>query len=155
MNISNHIGFYEAIRSSTADRKGIENTPSSFIIERMKITAVNIFEPVREHFGVPIRINSFYRSTKLNKAVGGAPWSQHCRGEAIDIDDSLGRVTNFEMFEFVKFNLNFDQLIWEFGDSHNPAWLHVSYVSRSKNRNQILKAQSNKVTKRTIYVPFQ
>jgi len=84
-----------------------------------------------------------YRSPELNKAVGGSMTSQHCKGQAMDIDDKYGHATNAEMFEFIRDNLSFDQMIWEFGNSENPDWVHVSYVSEEKNRNKMLKAYKN------------
>ena len=92
------------------------------------------------HVGGPIKINSFYRGPELNKAIGGSSKSQHCKGQAIDIDDTYGHATNAEMYHWIKDNLNFDQMIWEFGDDNNPAWVHVSYVNDSDNRNRCLKA---------------
>ncbi len=102
--------------------------------------AENIFEPLRSYVGGPIKINSFYRSPDLNKAIGGSSKSQHCNGQAIDIDDTFGRMSNAEMYEFIKENLDFDQMIWEFGNDSNPNWVHVSYVSPQQNRNRCLKA---------------
>ena len=90
--------------------------------------------------GGPIKINSFFRSVDVNKAVGGTSRSQHCKGQAIDIDDVFGHKTNAEMFEYVRENLDFDQMIWEFGSNNNPSWLHISYVSKAENRNRILRA---------------
>lgn len=138
-NISKHISYYEATRSRTASRYGIDNTPSKEDLERMRLTANMVFEPVRIHFGIPIYVSSFYRSPKLNKKVGGSKTSSHQIGESIDIDDVLGGVTNAEIFNYIKTNLEFDQLIWEFGDDLNPAWIHVSFSSRF-NRNQVLRA---------------
>lgn len=136
MNISKHITLIEATKSQTAIRKGIDNTPDEATIERMKLVAEKIFEPIRERFGVPIGVSSFYRSPKLNKAIGGAKNSQHVTGEAIDIDaDIFGGVTNQEIFNFVKYHLNFDQLIREYGDK---GWVHVSYRSEG-NRGQVLE----------------
>jgi len=139
--ISKHISYKEATFSQTATRKSIDNTPSADVIERMKAVAENIFEPLRAHVGGPIKINSFYRSIALNVAIGGAKSSQHTRGEAIDIDDTFGHMSNKEMFAFIKDELDFDQLIWEFGDDENPAWVHVSYASPKNNRRRILKAE--------------
>ena len=102
--------------------------------------AHNIFEPLRLWVGGPIKINSFYRSPKLNKAIGGSKRSQHCEGRAIDIDDTFSYKTNAEMFHYIKDNLNFDQMIWEFGDDNNPAWVHVSFDSLEGNRGRLLKA---------------
>ena len=147
--ISKHISEKEATKSITAMRLGLANTPDGNILSNMKAVAENIFEPLRKWVGGPIKINSFYRSEALNKAIGGASkngkqTSQHCFGYAMDIDDIYGHKTNSEMFNYIKENLNFDQMIWEFGDSTNPDWVHVSYVSDSVNRNRILKAVRDK-----------
>jgi zinc D-Ala-D-Ala carboxypeptidase len=147
--ISDHISYKEATFSQTAIRKDIDNTPSEEILERMKAVAENVFEPLRAYVGGPIKINSFYRSINLNTAIGGAKSSQHTRGEAIDLDDTLGCMSNKDMFTFIKDELDFDQLIWEFGDDENPAWVHVSYVSPENNRRRILKAL--KVNGKTTY----
>ena len=93
--------------------------------------ATNIFEPLREWVGGAIKINSMFRSEELNKAIGGSSKSQHCQGRAIDLDDTFGHKTNAQMFQYIKDNLDFDQLIWEFGDENNPDWVHVSYVSEN------------------------
>ena len=139
--ISKHVSYKEATFSQTATRKDIDNTPSPEILERMKALAENVFEPLRAHVGGPIKINSFYRSINLNVAIGGAKSSQHTRGEAMDIDDTFGHMSNKDMFAFIKDELDFDQLIWEFGDDNNPAWIHVSYVSPKNNRRRMLKAE--------------
>ena len=149
MRISKHISYKEATQSQTATRKGISNDPDAYQLQNMQLLAEKVFEPIREHFGVPIAINSFFRSQKLNKATGGAAGSQHTQGRAIDVDDTLGGVSNKQMFEYIKKNLDFDQLIWEFGDNNNPAWVHISYVSESENRRRVLKA--SKKNGKTIY----
>jgi zinc D-Ala-D-Ala carboxypeptidase len=142
MQISKHLSLAEVSRSETAKRRGINNTPSGEHLENFKMLAENVFEKIREHFGVPIHISSGYRSKELNKAIGGSATSQHCSGEAIDIDmdGSANGVTNAQVFNYIKDNLQFDQLIWEFGSDTNPDWVHVSYESTGKQRNQILKA---------------
>ena len=140
MKISDHITYAEAIHSNTAKRKGVDNTPNPNQIESMKLLAEKVFEPLRVWVGGPIKVNSFFRSPELNTAIGGSKTSQHCKGQAIDIDDVYGRKTNAEMYHWVKENLNFDQMIWEFGDDDNPDWVHVSYISENDNRNRCLKA---------------
>jgi hypothetical protein len=112
-----------------------------------------VFQPIREHFGKPIIISSGYRSKELNTAIGGALSSQHCQGEAIDIDMDGTSITNAQIFNFIKDNLNFDQMIWEFGTDVNPDWVHVSYDSAGKQRKQILKAI--KKGGKTIYAPYK
>lgn len=155
MQISKHLSLAEVSRSETAKRKGINNTPSGEHLENFKKLAENIFEPIREHFAVPIHISSGYRSKELNASIGGASSSQHCQGEAIDIDmdGSPSGVSNADVFKYIKDNLNFDQLIWEFGSDSNPDWVHVSYESTGKQRKQILKAV--KTGGKTSYVPFK
>tara|TARA_R110002012_G_scaffold4583_9_gene21028 strand:+ start:707 stop:1168 length:462 start_codon:yes stop_codon:yes gene_type:complete len=138
--ISKHITYAEAIHSNTAKRKGIDNTPSPTHVETMKETANKIFEPLREFVGGPIKVTSMFRSAALNEAIGGAKSSQHMKGQALDLDDVYGYKTNAEMYQWIKENLNFDQLIWEFGTDTNPNWIHVSYVSDEDNRNRCLKA---------------
>ena len=147
--ISKHISYNEAIRSTTATRKSIKNIPNDYQLTNMSLLAKEIFEPLREWTGGPIRVNSFFRSIKLNEAIGGSSRSQHCEGRAIDLDDTFGYKTNAEMFNYIKDNLNFDSLIWEFGDNDNPAWVPVSFVSEDQNRNQVLKAYKEQGT--TIY----
>ena len=140
MKISDHITYAEAIHSQTAKRKGIDNTPNPNQIEAMKLLAEKVFEPLREWVGGPIKVNSFFRSPELNTAIGGSKTSQHCKGQAIDIDDVYGYKTNSEMYHWIKENLSFDQMIWEFGTDTQPNWVHISYVSEENNRNRCLKA---------------
>ena len=138
--ISKHISYKEGVYSVTAIRKGIDNEPNEEQLSNMKLVAEKIFEPVRTHFKVPIKVNSFFRSPDLNKAIGGSTKSQHCKGQAIDIDDTYGKIKNSDIYWWIKENLDFDQMIWEFGNNDNPDWVHVSYVSPDKNRNRCLKA---------------
>ena len=139
--ISEHISYKEGIKSNTATRLGIKNTPDDYQITNMVNIGVNVFEPLRKYVGGPIRISSFYRCEKLNRAIGGSSRSQHCEGRAIDLDDTLGHKTNAEMYKYIKDNLSFDQLIWEFGDDTNPDWIHVSYVHPDENRKRCLRAE--------------
>jgi hypothetical protein len=138
--ISKHISYKEGVYSNTATRRGIDNTPSAEQKANMEKIAQNIFEPLRQWVGGPIKINSFFRCPELNKAIGGSSKSQHCKGQAIDIDDTFGVVSNADMYAWIKNHLDFDQMIWEFGDDNNPNWVHVSYVSHKENRNRCLKA---------------
>jgi hypothetical protein len=155
MQLSEHLSLAEVTKSDTAKRRGVSNMPTEAHIANFKLLAENIFEPIRNHFGKPIFISSGYRSSELNKAIGGAASSQHCQGEAIDIDmdGRPGGVTNKMVFDFIKENLNFDQLIWEFGTDANPDWVHVSYESTGKQRKQILRAVRN--GSKTSYVPYK
>ena len=138
--ISNHISYKEATYSRTATRLDIENKPNEKQMQSMCLIADEVFEPLRMYVGGPIKINSFFRSPELNTAIGGSTKSQHCQGQAIDLDDTFGRATNAEMYDFIKEHLDFDQMIWEFGDDDNPDWVHISYVSPEENRKRCLKA---------------
>jgi len=149
MKVTEHVSYKEVIKSNTATRKGIENIPSGEQMENIKLLCENVFEPLREHVGGPIAINSLFRSVELNRAIGGSSTSQHCamNGAAMDIDDTYGIMSNADMFEFIK-KLDFDQLIWEYGDDENPDWVHISY-KKNGNRKQILKC--SKVKGKTVY----
>ena len=152
-NISKHITYDEAVVSTKAKELKISNDPNNNQLVNMKLLAENIFEKVRENFNVPIFISSFFRSAKLNAKLKGSSTSQHCAnvGAAMDIDaDVYKEVTNSEIFNYILNNLNFDQLIWEFGNDENPDWIHVSYVSDILNRKEVLKAYKDKDNK-TIY----
>ena len=142
--ISKHISEKEGVYSITATRRGIDNIPNSDELNNMRLLAEEVFEPLRSYVGGPIKINSFFRCPELNTAIGGSGKSQHCKGQAIDIDDGFGRATNAEMYHWIKDHMDFDQMIWEFGDDDNPNWVHVSYVSEDENRNRCLKAYKEK-----------
>lgn len=141
MKLSNNLTLKEVTKSDTAKRLGIDNQPSKQQLQNLKVLAEKIFQPIREHFNEPIYVSSGFRSKALNKSIKGAPSSQHCKGEALDLDQDYRNtdVTNRQIFEFIKDNLEFDQLIWEYGNDENPSWVHVSYTSLKKNRNQIIR----------------
>jgi hypothetical protein len=151
MKLSAHLDLSEVIRSESAKRNGISNMPIALHIENFKLLAEKVFEPVRVHFGCPIHISSGYRSIELNKCIGGSLTSEHCTGEAIDIDmdGSQSGVTNKMVFDYIKDNLDYNQLIYEFGDSKNPDWVHVSYKATGKQRKQVLRAV--RANGKTIY----
>jgi len=154
MKLSEHLDLSEVTRSESAKRKGISNMPTEAHIANFKLLAEKIFEPIRTHFRCPIIISSGYRSKELNAAIGGSATSQHCSGEAIDIDmdGTPNGVTNRMVFDYIKDNLTWDQLIFEFGDKENPDWVHVSYESSGKQRKQILRAtRVNGKTSYSIY----
>ena len=138
--ISKHITYKEGTRSVTALRLGIENVPNDYELQNMELIAEKVFEPLRQAVNGPIKINSFFRCEELNKAIGGSSRSQHCQGRAIDIDDVYGYVSNSYMYYYIKDNLDFDQLIWEFGTDTQPDWVHVSYVDGDSNRKRCLLA---------------
>ena len=128
-NISKNISYIEATYSNTAKARKIDNTPDANTIVRMKLVAEKCFQPLREWYGKPIKINSFYRSEKLNVAIGGAKKSQHVKGEAIDL--TAGSVEeNRKLYNWICDNLEFDQAIWEYGGR----WIHISYKMNG-NRN--------------------
>jgi hypothetical protein len=154
MKISTHLNLAEVTRSDTAKRHAIDNTPTAEHLENFKLLAEKVFEPIRLHFKTPIFISSGYRSQALNAFIKGSASSQHCKGQAIDIDmdGSKGGVTNKMVFDFIKSRLDFDQLIAEFPENSNPAWVHVSYV-KTGNRKQILVAK--RVSGATKYIPYK
>lgn len=132
-NISKHITFKEATFSATAQRLGIKNEPTLEHLKAMITVAEKCFEPLREWYGKPLRINSFYRGKDLNKAVKGSATSQHCKGEAIDID--AGSVAeNKKIHDWIKNNLEFTQLINEY----NYSWVHVSYDAKNLKKQCLI-----------------
>ena len=135
--ISEHISYKEGVHSNTALRLNLDNNPNAEQLQCMHDIGLYLFEPLREWVGGPIKINSFYRGEPVNTAIGGSRRSQHMKGQALDLDDTFGHKTNAEMFHYIKDNLDFDQMIWEFGDDDNPNWIHVSYVAHRSNRKKI------------------
>lgn len=154
MKISPHVSYSEVIYSQTAIRNDIYNEPTAAQLIRIKVFADRLFEPLREWVGGAVKINSCFRSEELNKRIGGAASSQHManNGAAMDLDDTYKHKTNSEMFYYIKDHLDFDQLIWEFGDDKNPNWVHVSYKSEG-NRKQVLRAIKDD-SGRTKYVNY-
>ena len=152
-NISEHITYKEATASNKAKQLGISNTPSEKELRAMKLLAEKVFEPLRKWYGKSIQVTSFFRSAKINEAIGGVQKkntvSQHVKGEAIDIDTVSD---NRKLFDYIKDNLPFDQLIWEYGNDNAPDWVHVSY-SEIRNRKQILRA--TKSGGKTVYLPYK
>jgi len=148
--ISKHISWHEGTYSRTGERRDLDNTPNEDQLKCMKEVAENLFEPLRKWVGGPIKINSFFRGEPVNTAIGGSRKSQHMKGQAIDIDDTFGHKTNAEMYYYIKNNLDFDQMIWEFGTDKNPNWLHISWVSHRPNRKKLTIAK--KVNGKTKYI---
>lgn len=141
MQLSKNLSVAEVTKSATAIKHDISNEPTIEHLENLKALAQNVFQPLREHFGKPIGITSGYRSEELNKRIGGSSTSQHCKGEAIDIDaDVFGGLTNAQIFGYLEDHVVFDQLIWEFGTNTEPDWVHVSYKRDGKNRGEKLIA---------------
>lgn len=141
MMLSKNLSLAEVTKSATASRLGIKNEPDEWTVQNLRAIAECIFQPLRNAFGTPIFVSSGYRSEDLNVAIGGSKRSQHIQGRALDLDaDVFGGCTNGEIFRYILNNLEFDQLIWEFGDEDNPDWVHVSYVRDGLNRGRCLKA---------------
>ena len=142
MKLSKNLTLAECTKSTTASRLGINNTPDDeWVIENLKAIAEHVFQPLRDAFGCPIYVSSGYRGPELNRAIGGSKRSQHMEGRALDLDaDVFGGCTNAEIFEWLRENVTFDQMVWEFGDDDNPDWVHISYVHDGLNRKRCLKA---------------
>ena len=143
MKLSKNLTLKECLRSKTAKRLGIDNTPEDeTVIKNLEKVARFIFQPLRDAFGCPIYVSSGYRCPDLNRAIGGSKRSQHMEGRALDLDaDVYENCTNAQIFNWIKNNLDFDQIVWEFGTEDNPDWVHVSYVSEDDNRNRCLVAK--------------
>lgn len=133
MQLSPHFSLEEMTLSQTAARRGIDNVPPAAATAALKTLCTEVLEPIRLHFGRPVRVSSGFRSPTLNRAIGGAASSQHCRGEAADI--TVPGVSNFELAQWISRNLHYDQLILEFG-----RWVHVSY-RHGRLRHQELTAR--------------
>jgi hypothetical protein len=139
MKLSKNLSLEEVIISNTAIKHGIDNTPNGTHLLALIALADNVFQPARNSLGVSIRVSSGYRSLELNIKIGGALSSQHSKGEALDLQIVNKSKNNADLFNFIKNNLDFDQMIWEFGSDDCPAWVHVSY-KETGNRKQCLKA---------------
>ena len=152
MKLSAHFSLAEFTRSESAKRHGVSNEPTPEHLQNLITLCEKVLEPIRIKFG-PINISSGYRSKTLNHYIGGSLNSQHCEAKAADIDmDGMGGASNTEIFNYIKDSLDFDQLIWEFGDNNKPDWVHVSY-NAPKNRKQVLRAL--KVNGKTAYAPYK
>ena len=144
MKLTENFTLQELIKSQTALRKGINNKPASpGVVVNLQTLCEKVLQPVRDHFGKPVTVNSGYRCPKLNKAIGSSSKSQHTKGLAADIE--IPGVSNKELAEYIESNLPFDQLILEFynGVDPNSGWVHVSYVDDDKNRKQTLTINAN------------
>jgi len=151
MKLSKNLSLSEVTYSQTAIRKDIDNSPTDTHIENLKYVAEKVFQPIREHFGVPIYISSGYRSKALNEAIGGSQTSFHSHGMALDLDQD-GRnkgVSNADVFYYIKDNLQFTELIWEFGTEDNPNWVHVAIAKGREEEKKIKIAE--KIEGKTKY----
>jgi hypothetical protein len=147
MQLSKHLSRAEFERSETAINYGISNSMNSGQLAKAMALAINCFEPIREHLGKPIRVNSGYRSPAVNKRIGGALTSQHSLGEAIDLD-----LHDRDLFEWIIDNVVFDQLIYEAGNDNEAAWFHISY-REGHNRKQVLRMI--KKGGKSTYIPYK
>jgi len=151
--ISEYITYVEATKSVTAIKNNIDNTPNEDELKSMQAVGVNVFDKVRTHFNTHVGISSFFRCVALNKKVGGAKASEHCLGKAIDIDaDIYGKLTNKQIFDYIKDNLEYHKLIWEFGNDKSPDWVHVSY---DEGNNKKINLKAVKVKGKTSYIPYK
>ena len=147
MKLSPHVSLSEFEHSETAINYGIPNKMNASETQKAIDLCNFVFEPIRAHLSRPIKINSGYRSLAVNKRLGGAKNSQHCFGEAMDLD-----IQDRSVFDWIKDNVNFDQLIYEHGNDTAPDWIHVSY-RKGRNRNQVLRAI--KKAGKTVYIPYE
>lgn len=144
MKLSKNLSLAEMINSSTAKREGINNSPTPQHLENLKYLAEKVFQPIADHFKSPIHVSSGYRSKKLNDVIGGSLSSFHSLGCAVDIDNDNTEITNKQIFDFIRKNLDFTELIWEFGNKDNPDWVHVAIVKGREKEKEILVATGRK-----------
>lgn len=150
MNLSANFTLKELTDSDTAKKKGLDNTPTLQVIENLTILAEKILQPVRDHYGKSVKVNSGYRSPEVNASVGGSKTSDHCKGQAADIE--INGVANGDLAEWITKNLKFTQVILEFYTQGIPdsGWVHVSY-DPSNLKCQVLTAV--KQDGKTVYLP--
>jgi hypothetical protein len=150
MNLTKNFTLSELTKSETALRKGLNNEPNQEIISALQLLAVTVLQPVRDHYGKGVKVNSGYRSPEVNASVGGSKTSDHCKGQAADIE--IPGVANAELAEYIKERLQFTQLILEFYTPGVPdsGWVHVSY-DPSNLKKQVMTA--TKRDGKTVYLP--
>ena len=139
MNLTKNFSLIELTKSQTAERKGIDNTPSPTHQENLQLLCANVLQPVRDHFSKVVTISSGYRSPELCTAIGSKITSQHARGEAADFE--IFGVSNKSLADYIDSELHYDQLILEYWNESEPnsGWVHCSF-SEGKNRRQYLRA---------------
>ena len=153
LKLSEHLTLTSAIRSGKAKKLGISNYPTDIHLQNLKLLAEKIYEPVYAYFKNDIFISSGYRCPELNEENDGSDTSQHLTGEAFDLDSKIITIKNKDIFNYIKDNLEFDQLIWETGYNENPNWVHVSYSSTGKQRKEVKRCiKENGITKYIKYV---
>lgn len=148
--LSKYLSYNQAIKSDTATKNKLDNTPNEAEIENLKQLGVNIYDKIYEEFNGKVKLTSVFRSEKVNKKVGGSSTSQHRYGQALDIQGKDG-VTNKSIFKYVKENLDYHQIIWEYGYTSEPNWVHVGY---KPSGNKKINTRAKTVNKKTVYVTF-
>ena len=152
MQLSKNFSLQELIKSQTAERKGIDNTPSPEHQENLKLLCTSILQPIRDHFSRVVSVSSGYRSPELCTAIGSKITSQHARGEAADFE--IFGLSNKTLADYIDSELHYDQLILEYWKESDPnsGWVHCSYTE-GKNRRQFLKAYKDE-NNNTRYEPI-
>lgn len=152
MKLSANFTLEEMTKSQVASRQGINNNPNATQIDALKELCINVLQPIRSYFDKPVIISSGFRSCELCIAIGSSIHSQHCKGEAADFE--IVGVDNKDLFDYIKNNIEFDQMILEFYEGGNSGWVHVSYVSPKENRKQTLRAYRDEETQKVRYQPY-
>ena len=149
MNLSANFTLKELTKSDTATRLGIDNTPNDEALENLKLLCEKVLQPVREHFGKSVTVNSGYRSPESNAAVGGSKTSDHCKGQACDLE--IDGIPNPELAQWIMDNLDYTQLILEFYTQGQPnsGWVHVSYDPDNLKKQELTAV---KVAGKTQYL---
>ena len=152
MQLTANFSLKELTASQTAERKGIDNTPSAEHQENLKSLCTHVLQPIRDHFSRVVSVSSGYRSPALCEAIGSKSTSQHARGEAADFE--IFGISNKELADWIHFNVNYDQLILEYWKESDPnsGWVHCSYTE-GNNRRQYLKAYKDE-NNNTRYTPI-
>jgi len=150
MQLTNNFSLKELTVSETATRKGLDNTPNEQVIANLKTLAENILQPIRDHFGKSVKVNSGYRSPEVNASVGGSKTSDHCKGQAADIE--ITGVANGDLAKYIAENFKFTQVILEFYTQGVPdsGWVHVSYDSNDLKCQTLTAVKQNG---KTVYLP--
>ena len=152
MKLSANFTLEEMTKSQVALRQGINNNPNATQIDALKELCINVLQPIRSYFDKPVIISSGFRSCELCIAIGSSIHSQHSKGEAADFE--IVGVDNKDLFDYIKNNIEFDQMILEFYEGGNSGWVHVSYVSSKENRKQTLRAYRDEETQKVRYQPY-
>ncbi len=150
MNLTTNFSLVEMVKSETALRHGLDNTPGEVEIENLRVLCEKVLQPVRHHYGRGVKVNSGFRHPEVNAAVGGSKTSDHCKGQAADIE--IPGVPNAELAKWISENLQFTQVILEFYTPGVPdsGWVHVSYNPADLKKQQLT---ASRVDGKTVYTP--